>query len=185
MIQVVLAVALVALGASDARAQMSMGSFKGYFTGHVGTNAGEHLSNENLVAGASVAVQEQSGWGAELDVGHSADATAGRQVLDITTYSVNASWVRPRGIIRPFGIAGGGVMHVNGCDAPCSRAARTYDFGLSAGAGAYAALHEMFGLRADVRYFYSTADHRDLRRPDNFSFWRISFGATVMWAIVP
>jgi len=182
----VFAVALIAVTAIDARAQMSMGSFKGYLTGHVGAITGGPLTNERLTAGVSVAVQEQLGWGAEIDFGHTGDALINnRQVLDINSYIVNASWVRPRGLVRPFAIAGAGVMQIDGCDFPCNRAARTYDLGLSAGAGAFLALHDSAGLRGDVRYFFAGADHPDLRRPDNIHYWRISFGATFMWDILP
>ena len=179
-------VMMLALSAIDARAQMSMGSFKGYFTGHVGAITGDPLTNERLTAGVSVAVQEQLGWGAEIDFGHTGDALVeNRQVLDVNSYMVNASWVSPHGLVRPFAVAGAGVMQIDGCDFPCNRAARTYDLGLSAGGGAFLALHDMAGLRADVRYFFAGADHADLHRPDNFHYWRISVGATFMWDILP
>jgi len=177
-------VAILALSAIDARAQ-SLGTFKGYLTAHLGTISGQDLSQARLSGGASVAVQDQSGWGAELDFGHASDAIAGPQILDITTYVVNASWVRSKGLVRPFAVAGAGVMQINGCDAPCNRAARTYDFGLSAGGGTYVALNDFAGVRADARYFFSAADHPDLRRPDNFGFWRLSIGATFTWDILP
>jgi hypothetical protein len=177
--------AALALSVSDARAQMAMGSFQGYLTGHAGSIGGPDLSQRKTAAGASVSVQEGNGWGAELDFGHTSDIVSGRQILDVTSYLVNGSWIKPRGLVRPFAIAGAGVVQVNGCDAPCDRGARTYDFGLSAGGGAYVAIHDMFGVRADARYFFTSADHSDLRRPDNFSFWRVSIGATFMWAIAP
>jgi hypothetical protein len=176
--------ACVALSAVDARAQMTMGSFKGYLTGHVGAISGGELTNERLTGGASVSVQEQGGWGAELDFGHTSDATSRRQLLDINTYFVNAAWVRPQGLVRPFGVVGGGVLQIDGCDA-CNRSARTHDFGVGAGAGAFIAVTDWAGLRGDVRYFFSRADHADLGRPDNFSFWRIAVGATFMWDIAP
>lgn len=181
----VCALAAVALSAVDARAQMSMGSFQGYLTGHVGLLDGPDLSERKLAGGAAVSVQEGNGWGAECDFGLSQDVRSGAQVLDVSTYMVNGSWIKPRGVFRPFAIAGGGVMQVNGCDAPCNRAARTYDFGLTAGGGAYVAVTEIFGVRADARYFFSSADHPDLRRPENVAFWRVSIGATFMWAIAP
>jgi hypothetical protein len=176
---------MLALGALDARAQMTMGSFKGYLTGHIGAITGQDLTTERLAVGVSVAMQEQNGWGAELDFGHASDATAGRQILDVNTYLVNGSWVRPRGLVRPFGVVGGGVMQLDGCDTPCNRPARTYDLGLGIGGGAYVVLHDVAALRADARYFFSAADHPDLRRPDNFGFWRLAVGATFMWDSVP
>jgi len=180
------ALALVALTASDGFAQSrAMGSFRGLFTAHIGAATGDDVSEPRLTAGASVSVQEQTGWGAELDFGRTSDASSGAQVLDLTTYMANAAWVRPAGSIRPFGIAGAGIMQINGCDTPCTRAATTYDFGLTVGGGVLALLNDAVGVRGDARYFFASADHPDLRRPDNFGFWRISIGATLMWAIIP
>ena len=179
------ALALVLAGASTTQAQSSMGSFGGYFTPFVGAAAGGEVTRATMLFGASVSVQEQDGWGAELDFAHADGTEAGGQELDVTTYMVNASWIKPRGIIRPFAVAGGGVMQINGCDAPCSRAARTYDFGLTGGGGVVAALNDSVGVRGDVRYFFAGADHVDLGRPDNFGFWRVSLGVTLMWAILP
>jgi opacity protein-like surface antigen len=172
-------------GVSTAQAQNPMGSFRGFFTPFVGAATGGEVTEANMLFGASVSVQEQDGWGAELDFAHSADTEAGGQELDVTTYMVNASWIKPAGMIRPFGIAGGGVMQMNGCAAPCARASRTYDFGLTAGAGVLAVLNDVVGVRGDVRYFATAADHPDLGRPDNFNFWRVSLGVTLMWAILP
>jgi opacity protein-like surface antigen len=172
--------------AAHAEAQSSsMGSFRGLFTPHLGVTTGGEVTEPRITPGFSVAVHEQDGWGAELDFGRSSDAEVGPQVLDLTTYMVNASWVRPGGTIRPFGLGGIGVMQVSGCDSTCSRQATTYDLGWTAGGGVMAALHEFVGVRGDVRYFFASADHPDLRRPDNVGFWRVSVGVTLMWVVVP
>jgi hypothetical protein len=171
--------------AADARAQMTMGAFKGYFTGHLGAVTSGDLSDGGRSIGASVSVQEQNGWGAEIDFGHSGDVRSGAQVLDLNTYLVNMSWIQPTGIIRPFGLAGLGVMQLEGCNSPCNRPSRTYDLGLSAGGGVIAALNDWVGVRADARYFWSSSDHPDLMRPENFKFWRASIGVTLMWAVLP
>lgn len=176
---------LLAMSATDARAQMTMGSFRGYLTGHVGLAAAGDVSDPNGMLGASVSVQEQTGWGAELDFGHASDAVSGVQVLDLTTYFVNGAWIKPVGFVRPFFLAGAGVMQIDGCDAPCNRPATTYDFGLGVGGGAFVVVNDTIGLRGDARYFWSGASHHDLRRPDGFSFWRISAGVTFMWVVVP
>ena len=176
---------VIAVSASDARAQMTMGTFKGYLTGHVGAVTGGDVTNERLSAGASVAVHEATGWGAEIDFGRSTDVTVSRQLLDLTTYLVNGSWAKPIGMVRPFGTVGAGILQVAGCESPCSLASRTYDFGFSVGGGAFITVNDVAALRADVRYFFSSADHPDLRRPDHLAFWRVSVGATYMWAIVP
>jgi hypothetical protein len=176
-------IALVVLIAPDARAQI--GSFRGFLTGHVGAIGGGDISSARATLGASVAVHEDTGWGAEIDIGHAADAVSGRQILDVTSYMVNAIWIRPDGVVRPFGMGGAGVLQVNGCDAPCNVPARTHDFGMNIGGGAFLMLSDIAGFRADARYVFSSAEHADLHRPDNFNYWRISIGATFSWAIAP
>lgn len=179
-------IAIAVLIAADARAQSrSMGTFQGLFTPHLGAAVGGDVTDARITLGASVAVHEQDGWGAELDFGHAADAGAGRQELDLTTYMVSASWLKPGGTIRPFGLGGIGIMQVNGCDTPCQRPSRTYDLGFTAGGGVMVTLNEFVGVRGDLRYVFASADHPDLQRPDNLDFWRISIGMTLRWAIVP
>ena len=179
------AFAFIALTASDGFAQSrAMGSFRGLFTAHIGAATGDEVSEASLTPGASISVQEGDGWGAELDFGHTSDALSGAQVLDLTTYMVNAAWVKPEGNIRPFAVAGAGVLQINGCDA-CNRPATTYDFGLNVGGGVLALVNDIIAVRGDVRYFFASADHPDLGRPDSFGFWRISVGMTFMWAIIP
>jgi opacity protein-like surface antigen len=178
-------VAIALLIAAQAQAQSrAMGSFQGLFTPHLGAAVGGDVVDGRITWGASVAVHEQDGWGAELDFGRATDATVESQLLDLNTYMVNASWMRPRGYIRPFGIGGVGVMHVSGCTAPCPRTS-TYDFGWTAGGGVLTRISDWVAVRGDVRYFFASADHFDLGRPDNLDFWRISMGITLMWAIVP
>ena len=162
-----------------------MGSFQGLFTPHIGASTGGDVTAARLTWGASVAVHEQDGWGAEIDFGRADDAEAGFQILDLTTYTVNASWLRPVGQIRPFALVGVGIINANGCDAPCNRAASTYDLGWTFGGGVLARMNDVIGFRGDVRYFFASADHPDLNRPDNLDFWRASVGITLMWAIVP
>ena len=181
-----LVVAIVIVHASTVSAQsIRMGTFRGYLTGHLGTAVGGEVSDPQLMPGVSVGVHEQDGWGAELDFGRASDAQAGVQVLDVTTYMVNGAWIKPTGLFRPFGLIGAGIMQIHGCDATCSRTATTYDLGLSTGAGVFALLNDSVGLRGDVRYLFSGADHPDLGRPEKFGFWRISIGATFTWTILP
>jgi len=182
---VLAAVAMLAINVVDARAQVGTGTFTGFVTGHVGAITGGDLSDPGATLGASVAVHEETGWGAEIDFGHTSDVLAGGQILDVTSWMVNAVWVRPNGLIRPFGSGGAGVLQVNGCDAPCNIPARTFDFGLSVGGGTYVTFSDVAALRGDVRYFWASGDHPDLRRPDNFNYWRASFGVTFMWALAP
>jgi hypothetical protein len=177
-------VALVAGGARDAQAQMSMGTFHGYLTGFIGPVLGGDVSDARVSGGASVSVQESTGWGAEFDFGRATDVDVEAQELDITTYMFNMAFIYPRGNIRGFATAGGGVTQVDGCRA-CNHDATTYDLGLSAGGGIFLLANDVIGMRADARYFWSAGEHPDLGRPDNLSHWRISVGFTYLWSIAP
>lgn len=176
----------VLLWAAGAEAQSrAMGSFQGLFTPHLGASVGGDVTQARITPGVSVAVHEQDGWGAELDFGRASDTGVGPLVLDLTTYMVSASWMRPTGSIRPFGLGGIGVMQVHGCTAPCNRASTTYDLGWTAGGGVMTRINDWIGVRGDLRYFFASADHFDLGRPDNLNFWRVSMGITLLWAMVP
>jgi opacity protein-like surface antigen len=174
------------LAAAPAHAQSrAMGTFQGLFTGHLGATVGGDVTETRITPGLSVAVLEQDGWGAEIDFGRASDTAVGNQVLDLTTYMVNAVWMRPGGFIRPFGLGGIGVMQVNGCPSPCTVASTTYDLGWTAGGGVHTRINDLIAVRGDVRFFFASADHPDLSRPDNVDFWRVSMGVTLMWSIVP
>jgi hypothetical protein len=180
------ALVVVLASAPVAEAQsIRMGTFRGYFTGHIGMADGGELSEPAVTPGASMAVHEQDGWGAELDFGRTNDVRSGSQELDVTTYMVNGGFVRPRGLVRPFGVIGGGVMQIKGCGQTCSTSATTYDLGFTLGGGVFALLNDVFGIRGDARYIFTSADHPDLNRPEKFGFWRLSIGATFTWAILP
>ena len=78
-----------------------------------------------------------------------------------------------------------GIFQVDGCISPCGAAPRSYDLGFSVGGGTFITVTDYAGFRADARYFFSPADHPELRRPDDVKFWRVSVGATFMWSILP
>jgi hypothetical protein len=177
-------VALLALVAVDAHAQMSMGTFHGYLTGHIGSMLGGDVSGAKTSGGGSVSVQETTGWGAEFDFGRATGVEVDAQDLAITTYMVNMAYIYPYTKIRPFAIAGGGVTQVNGCRA-CNHSSETFDLGLSAGGGIFLLANDVIGMRADARYFWSGGEHADLGRPDNLSHWRITVGFTYLWSIAP
>jgi hypothetical protein len=177
-------VAVLAFGAVDAQAQMSMGSFHGYLTGHIGGVMGGDLSDARTSAGASISVQETTGWGAEFDFGHAGDVNVNGLALDLTTYMVNMAFITPNKRIRPFAIAGAGLSQVGGCLA-CGHDAKTFDLGLSAGAGVLLIANDIVGMRADARYFWSAGEHPDLGRPNNLTNWRLSVGVTYLWSIAP
>ncbi len=177
-------VALLAAVAVDAHAQMSMGTFHGYLTGHIGSVLGGDVSGAKTSGGGSVSVQETTGWGAEFDFGRATNVEVDALRLDITTYMVNMAYINPYSWFRPFATVGAGVTQVDGCRA-CNHPSKTYDLGLSAGGGIFLVANDVIGMRADARYFWSGGEHPDLGRPENLTHWRISVGFTYLWAIAP
>lgn len=177
--------AMLVFGAPRAEAQSAMDSFHGYLTGQAAWASGGDVTSPVFMPGFSVAVQESNGWGAEFDFGYGADTEAGRQQLDVASYMFSASWIQRRGRLRPVAVAGVGIMQIDGCNAPCTIAAKTYDLGVNVGGGAVFLLNDTWALRGDVRYFTSFAEHADLQRPDGFGYFRYSVGLTFLWAIAP
>jgi opacity protein-like surface antigen len=180
----VLAAVAVLLAATPAWAQLTMGAFRGLATGHIGSSLGTDDAGNALSVGASVAVIEESGWGAEIDFGHADSGDAPREGLAAQSYMLNVIGVRPTGRLRPFGVAGVGAIHAQTCVAGCSETATWTDFGFTGGGGLHYIFSDAFGLRADARYFTALGDHPDPVR-QNLSYWRIAVGATFLWAVAP
>ncbi len=166
------------------RAEAQSGTYRGFLTGQIGVTTGGDVPDSSLTPSVSVAVQDDSGWGAELDFGYANSAAAGRE-LDLTTYMVNAIWMAPTGPVRPYGLGGAGAIQVRGCFSACAQIATVYDFGLNVGGGALYPLNDIVGLRGDLRYFWAPGDKTGTTRPGDYSFWRASVGVTFMWAITP
>jgi hypothetical protein len=175
--------ALLVCHATDARAQMSFESFRGYLTGHIGSTLGGDVSSARVTGGGSVSVQEATGWGAEFDFGRATKVDVDAQPLALTTYMVNMAYISPVGHIRPFAIAGGGVYQADGC--ACAQPSKTYDLGLNGGGGVFFLANDVIGFRADARYFWSAGDHPELNRPDHLNHWRLTVGFTYLWTIAP
>jgi hypothetical protein len=174
--------AALMLSATEARAQsMSFGTFHGYFTGFIGGTMAGDVDENRMTAGGSVSVQESTGWGAEFDFGRTTDALVSGRELDLTTYMFNMTYVSPSKRIRPFAAAGGGLHQVD----DGRLMAKTYDLGLSAGGGVFLLANDVFGIRADARYFFSLGEHPELSRPDRLSHWRLGIGVTYLWQIAP
>lgn len=180
---IVIALGLVALGA--ARAEAQSGNYFGHLTGQVGVTAGGDVPNPAITPSVSVSVQDDSGWGAELDFGYAHGAGSSGPDLDLTTYMVNVNWIATKGIVRPYGVGGAGAIQVHGCFSACAAIATVYDFGLNLGGGALYPVNDAVAVRGDVRYFWASGEHSGSTRPGTYGFWRASVGVTFMWAIVP
>lgn len=174
--------ALVGLSANEAAAQNE--PLQGLVTAHVGAARGGDVSGSWRSVGGSVAVNEDSGWGAEMDLGY-ASHKADSHDRSVSTFMINLDWMSPKGLVRPFGVAGAGVMRLNGCLSGCASSDTATDFGMNAGAGLLLRFNDIVGIRGDGRYFWAPGDHPDLLRPDNWGFWRFTVGVTLQWAVVP
>ena len=163
-----------------AAAQISLGPISGVATGHIGTaSAIDGADGTTLSWGGSVAVVEQSGWGAEFDAGFANDDGGRTGGLNVQTYILNLLAVWPRGRLRPFGVVGAGALRASTCTAGCAGTIDWSDWALSAGGGVQYLRNEVFGVRGDVRYFSNVGNPG--RAPDGVQFWRVSVGATLIW----
>lgn len=178
---IVLVAAGLLLGASaPAAAQLSLGPINGVLAGHLGGAIGQDGVGSTLSVGASIAVIEQSGWGAEFDAGFANDDDGRTGGLDAQSYILNVIGMWPRGQLRPFLTAGGGVIRARTCIESCASTQTWTDWALSGGGGVQYVLNESFGLRGEVRYVGMVSDHPDPGR-DRVRFWRVAGGATFHW----
>lgn len=172
------------LAAAGAEAQSAL--YTGMLTPHLGTSAGGDVRGGAVTPGASIAVVDSNGIGAELDLGHSRGVDGDRfSESAITSFMVNAVGLWPRPAIRPFVVAGVGLLRVRAALADRGLETSQTDWGMSAGAGAVYMVNEMVGVRGDVRYFRYFQRHPDLPLLDNgfFDYWRTSVGVTLAWGI--
>lgn len=185
LIRISMVLALVAAAATRADAQTGRGTYNGFLTGQLGVTSGGDVPASVITPSVSVAVQEDSGWGAELDLGYANGAPSTSRELDLATYMVNAIWQWPSGEVRPYGVAGAGAIQVHGCFSFCTQIATVYDLGLNVGGGALYVLNDAVGVRGDARYFWAPGDKTGTTRPGNYGFWRASVGVTFMWTLTP
>lgn len=164
-----------------AAAQTGMPPFSGQVTGHIGVAAGTDDRGSTLSLGASVAMIDEGGWGAEFDFGYADDDNGRTGGIDVQSYVLNLVGMWPKGRIRPFVVVGGGALRARTCTAGCADTIAWTDWALSGGAGVQYRLNGMAALRGDVRYFTAPGDHPDPARPDGFGFWRVAVGATFLW----
>ncbi|MCC7032584.1 MAG: outer membrane beta-barrel protein [Acidobacteria bacterium] len=179
-----LALAGLLLAHAPVAAQVSLGPLGGQATAHLGAASGSDDRGSTLSAGASIAILEEAGWGAEVDFGY-ADNDRGRTGgLNVQSYMLNVMGMWPHGRLRPFLVAGLGGLRGRTCASGCAEVRAWSDWGWSAGGGVQYVLRESFAVRGDVRYLTTLADHPDPSRPRHFNFWRVAVGGTYLWSLV-
>lgn len=174
---------MLVLAATAADAQPMI--FTEMVTGHIGVASSGDVRDAAVSPGASIAVLDESGVGVEADVSHAGDFDA-VQFTDssLTTLMLNLVAVYPHERIRPFALAGAGIIRVRGAFPGQAAVAQT-DTAWDAGGGVLYMLNEAFGVRGDVRYF------RQFGRQQTFAFGgdgrlnfiRTSIGVTYSWPL--
>ena len=171
-----------------ADAQIAKTGFTGFATGFIGSSLGGDIDDAGWTPGAAIAIVDASGIGVELDLSHVRTFNAPPFIESgITTFAVNVTgvWMDETAFVRPYVIAGAGLLRARACVADCDLAEHRTEVGLDVGGGAYLLVNELFGIRGDVRYFRFLERHPDLLLTSNglFDFWRVSVGATFSWPI--
>ena len=170
--------------AATAQAQQGRETYRGIATGLIGGTLGGDVPDPVLTLGATVSVQEASGWGAEMDISYANDNNGSTKKADITAFMIGANWLRPRGgPLRPYVALGIGTLGLHGCLIPCAQTTTTWDLGFSTGGGVQYAFNDLVGLRGDARYMFAPGSHDGGSRPGNWGFWRVSFGVGFGWAV--
>ena len=170
--------------ASSAQAQSF--NFTGLITGHIGLAGTNDVRDQSVTPGASMAVLDDNGVGAELDVAHLGDfddtvfAESG-----ITSAMLNLMVMSQNETLRPFAVAGVGVMRVSGTVFEGLPSVGRTEGGWTAGGGALFMVNEVLGIRGDARYFRHFSRHDDIPLAGDgvLDFWRISVGVTLAWPI--
>jgi hypothetical protein len=158
----------------------------GMVTGHIGAVRGGDVRGSGLTPGVSLAVIEESGLGAEIDIAHAREFDDERfEESGITSVVVNAIGMWKHPVYKPFVLAGLGVIRARASIFEGVQVASRTDLGFDAGAGFLLLFNDTVGVRGDVRYFRYFERHSDLPVLDNgfFDFWRVSVGGTFAWPL--
>jgi opacity protein-like surface antigen len=171
------------LAGTTAEAQLPV--FDRLFTAQIGVAAQGDVRDWTATPGASMAVLDASGFGAELDVSHSGDFDSERfSDSSITALMLNFMFAYPQARVRPFFVAGAGVLRVR-MTLPGAPSTGGTDLGWSTGGGVLYMVTEAVGFRGDVRYFrhFSRQDELPLEGNGALEFVRSSFGVTYSWPV--
>jgi opacity protein-like surface antigen len=157
--------------------------FTGLVTGHVGSASAGDVGNWTVMGGASMAVVDIGGMGAEIDASHAGDFDSD-QFTDssITTVMLNFVAHYRHQTFRPFVAAGAGLLRVRAV-VPGQSATTLTDAAWSAGGGVLYMVNEALGVRGDVRLFrhFGREDGLPLGDDRVLSFVRSSVGLTYSW----
>ena len=178
----VLVVALGVLGAVDAEAQSEI---TGMLSVHLGLVSGGD-TEAGVSPGVSMAIIENNGLGAELDLTHTVSfVDDAYDESGITSLMLNLVAFWPEMRVRPFVTLGGGVLRVRATPQSDAAEISRTDWGLNAGAGVLVRLDEAVAIRGDLKYvrYVTRQDELTFVEEGIFDYWRVSIGATWNWPI--
>jgi len=160
-------------------------------TPYLGSAFGGATSSQHVTYGASAAWMSHGIVGVEIDGSIAPDlldeddgVILGIADSNVTTLMgsivIGAPFGEPG--IRPYAVAGAGLIRSRVADADDIFDLDDNSFGISVGGGVHALVRKNLGLRADLRYFRGVRDTDSSNDVDlelgSFDFWRASVGAT-------
>jgi hypothetical protein len=175
---------VVVCAAGSAEAQSF--NFTGLITGHLGVSGTNDVHDRAVTPGASMAVLDDNGLGAEVDIAHFNDFDSTLFAdSSVTSAMLNLIVMSQRPVLRPFVVAGLGVMRVRGDIFEGVPSFGRTEGGWNAGGGALFMVNEDVGIRGDARYFRHFSRHADVPLAGDgvLDFWRASVGVTLAWPI--
>jgi opacity protein-like surface antigen len=181
-----IAVIALVLACTASRADAQSFNFTGIVTGHLGIAAGNDVRDPTLTAGASMAVLDDNGIGAELEIAHVNDFDSTRFAdSSVTSGMLNFMAMRPHLTIRPFVVVGAGVMRLQVRVFEGQPSVSRTEPGWAAGGGVVYMVNEVLGIRGEARYFRHFSQHADVPLTGDgvLDFWRTSVGITLAWPI--
>jgi len=178
------ALLLLILTAAPARADWLI-------TPYLGSAFGGATSSQHVIYGASAAWLSHGMVGVEIDGSIAPDlldeddgVILGIAESNVTTLMGSIVLGAPLNHpgIRPYAVAGAGLIRSRVSDANDIFDLDDNSFGITVGGGVHAQVRRNLGLRADLRYFRgvrdtASGDDIDLEL-GSFDFWRASVGAT-------
>lgn len=160
-------------------------------TPYLGTAFGGDTSSQHVIYGASAAWMSHGIVGVEIDGSVAPDlldeddgVILGIADSNVTTLMGSVVIGAPFGEpgIRPYAVAGAGLIRSRVGDAEDIFDLDDSSFGINVGGGIHALVRKNLGLRADLRYFRGVRDRNSGSDVDlalgSFDFWRASVGAT-------
>lgn len=157
-----------------------------FLTPYAGVTAGGDAPTSKLTAGASLMIVNNVGL--EIDFGYTPDFFDEEADLalvadsNVTTLMANLAIAPGEGPVRPYGVAGIGLLRTRIDTDDLFAEVDENDWGLSVGAGVMGMFSDNVGLRGDVRYFRRLQDPEGDNDLDvalgQFDFWRVTGGVT-------